>query len=457
MFILGQNPNARNSPFAGPEQTYMEVLKLFNTFDTGTKDNFQDMLYKLQFPFVYNDTKSLAENRRNFKDFFSCLTNIRCAVVEGLHRCEAACRTLQGYQLGAPISFHCDSEVDVPPSSTLFKPISTHVHYCQSDGMVISKDVLKHFRDISTKIADNKDLYVQQTWHNFFTNVLEDIFKNAELKKCLYKTQRDFYLEETIYHNMSKPEETQSCQIKLALHQILTKAIFTYKPCSELLDLCKKQKPGADAWRANTTYGKWLSLSVEPYQHVSDCTLKLFIIYFYLIQSLLLQVLKPTYRPNFGDFNTNLKRKNLWNSVEVHAIYALFYSMCMSLEGIVQLKKYFSAQDQDVFEPLFIAQYLFVPANTIIKNSLSPWMMEKLGIPLVKKLPDEEQARKNKAVVFLKYSVLVELMHMEGMMVTTLGLMKNYAASEMAITVTKQLLTELKTSLQSTVLLLFGC
>src|SRR5687767_13639114 len=151
-------------------------------------------------------------------------------------------------------------------------------------------------------------------------------------------------------------------------------------------------------------------LSVEPYQHVSDCTLKLFIIYFYLIQSLLLQVLKPTYRPNFGDFDTNLKRKNLWNSVEVHAIYALFYSMCMSLEGIVQLKKYFSAQDQDVFEPLFIAQYLFVPANTIVKNSLSPWMMEKLGIPLVKKLPNKKQARKNKAVVFLKYSVLVELM-----------------------------------------------
>src|SRR5688572_1242848 len=136
----------------------MEVLKLFNTFDTGTKDNFQDMLYKLQFPFVYNDTKSLAENRRNFKDFFSCLTNIRCAVVEGSHRCEASCRTLKGYQLGAPIPFQFDKKVDVPPSSTLFKPISTHVHYCQSDGMVISKDVLKHFRDISTKIADDKDL-----------------------------------------------------------------------------------------------------------------------------------------------------------------------------------------------------------------------------------------------------------------------------------------------------------
>ncbi|HEX5978949.1 MAG TPA: hypothetical protein VFY68_16825, partial [Nitrososphaeraceae archaeon] len=83
----------------------------------------------------------------------------------------------------------------------------------------------------------------------------------------------------------------------------------------------------------------------------------------------------------------------------------------MSVEGLSVLKRYFSAKDQEVFEPLFIAQYLFVPVNTIVKNSLLPWMMEKLGYSSIKYLKDKDQAKKNKAEVFLKYNVMVELMN----------------------------------------------
>jgi hypothetical protein len=82
----------------------------------------------------------------------------------------------------------------------------------------------------------------------------------------------------------------------------------------------------------------------------------------------------------------------------------------MSVEGLRVLKSYFSAKDQEVFEPLFIAQYLFVPVNTIVQNSLLHWMMDQLGYPVIKDLLDKDQAKKNKAEVFLKYSVMVELM-----------------------------------------------
>ena len=116
------------------------------------------------------------------------------------------------------------------------------------------------------------------------------------------------------------------------------------------------------------------------------------------------------YRPLFGDFDRNLKRRNLWNSVEVHVIYALVFTLCMSRDGVKELKKYFSAEDQDVFDPFFIAQYLLAPVNTIVKNSLLPWMMEKLQITTVK-ASDKDCARKTKAEVFLKYSLLVQLMH----------------------------------------------
>ena len=65
----------------------------------------------------------------------------------------------------------------------------------------------------------------------------------------------------------------------------------------------------------------------------------------------------------------------MWNSVEVHAIYALFYTLCMSREGIIQLRNYLGANDSSVFEPLFIAQYLLCPVNTIVYHGFVDWMM----------------------------------------------------------------------------------
>ena len=75
----------------GIQQTYKEILKLFNEIDTNSPEGFQDMLHAFEFPFIYNKKKTIAQNIRDFKDFFSYLTNIRCALVEGSHWCEAAC------------------------------------------------------------------------------------------------------------------------------------------------------------------------------------------------------------------------------------------------------------------------------------------------------------------------------------------------------------------------------
>lgn len=64
--------------------------------------------------------------------------------------------------------------------------------------------------------------------------------------------------------------------------------------------------------------------------------------------------------------------------------------MCMSAKGLRVLKSYFSAKDQEVFEPLFIAQYLFVPVNTIVKKSLLPWMMDQLGCTVITDILDKD-------------------------------------------------------------------
>src|SRR5687768_44438 len=87
LFVQGQKADSS----AGDQQNYKQILKLFNTFSTNSVDNFKAMLSGLQFPFEYMQNKTLAENSCEFKDFFSFLTNNKCAVIEGAHHCEAAC------------------------------------------------------------------------------------------------------------------------------------------------------------------------------------------------------------------------------------------------------------------------------------------------------------------------------------------------------------------------------
>ena len=179
-FILGQKTPC---PTVN-EQHFTEVFNLFKNFHTSSPKNFQDMLGALQFPFEYNKHKSIAQNRRDFKDFFSYLTNIRCAVIEGSHWCEAACQVLQGYKLGDPIPLEYH-ELNVPPSSTLFKHITTHVYSCNNVGQKLNDTVFQHLKEKSKNVAQQKELIVTESWHLFFRKVLEDLNNNVELEEVI--------------------------------------------------------------------------------------------------------------------------------------------------------------------------------------------------------------------------------------------------------------------------------
>ena len=56
-----------------------------------------------------------------------------------------------------------------------------------------------------------------------------------------------------------------------------------------------------------------------------------------------------------GAIDKNLKRWKMLNCLEVHVFYALVYTLCMSKEGILHFRNYFSAKDEKVFDPYFIA------------------------------------------------------------------------------------------------------
>jgi hypothetical protein len=281
LFILGQKADSS----AGDQQNFKKILKLFNLFKTNLIDNFKAMLNRLQFPFEYNEKKTLAVNRQNFKDFFSCLTNVRCAVIEGAHRCEAASWTLQGYKLGdyIPLEYH---DISVPSTSTLFKRIMTEVYNYRNIKMKLDDTVLKRLKDISEELAEEKEKIVKLSWLDFFNKVLEDINNKTEYWNVLYKTQEEFYREEVQLRGLTNPN-AQSNQIKKYLHEVLTKAIFQYKPCKELLVFCKKDpKPSPKEWGSDVN--KFLSLSADPYHVVSGQIFKLFNYCLYLTQKSIL-------------------------------------------------------------------------------------------------------------------------------------------------------------------------
>lgn len=87
----------------------------------------------------------------------------------------------------------------------------------------------------------------------------------------------------------------------------------------------------------------------------------------------------------------------------------------MSKEGIFKLRNYLGANDSSVFDPLFIAQYLLCPVNTIVSNGFVDWMMEKYMPPGAKPgskfhLNDKMKSKKLKTEIYLKYTLLVDLM-----------------------------------------------
>ena len=94
------------------------------------------------------------------------MTKIRCAVVEGGHCCEAACRILQGYRLGDPVPLE-QSNIEVPQNSTLFQLQQTVVYYSPNDNLQLDLTVLNHLQAISKQIAEQKNLVVPITWYNF--------------------------------------------------------------------------------------------------------------------------------------------------------------------------------------------------------------------------------------------------------------------------------------------------
>ena len=160
-----------------------------------------------------------------------------------------------------------DKELDVPDSSTLFRPIQTQLYYCQDQSKNFDEAVLKYLRAMSEKVAEQKNLIVQHTWHYFFDQVLADITRHDLLQEELFNTETEFFDEDVPYSGINHPS-TRSNKIRYYLHEILTYAIFNYSPSKDLVWNCHKNHiPNFEEWKACNNI--WVGLSAEPFQNVS--------------------------------------------------------------------------------------------------------------------------------------------------------------------------------------------
>jgi hypothetical protein len=78
------------------------------------------------------------------------------------------------------------------------------------------------------------------------------------------------------------------------------------------------------------------------------------------------------YRPSYARLGQNLKKSTQWKSIEVHAIYAVFFILGFSAEGLQVLKKFLNSFHDDIYDPLFLAQMVLSPLNSIVDELLLP-------------------------------------------------------------------------------------
>jgi hypothetical protein len=168
------------------------------------------------------------------------------------------------------------------------------------------------------------------------------------------------------------------------LNEIIARVLFQENPTSSLALINIPHPATYDVWmNATSPKGEvkpWTSLDGNPFTSLSYknycrynfCHFSFVTNY---ISSFLSIVSFQTvtvshgtgkYSPVARHLLLNLKQTNVWKSVEVHAIYALFFIVGYSQEGLQILKDFLDSTHNNIYDPVFLAQMVLRPLNSII-------------------------------------------------------------------------------------------
>jgi hypothetical protein len=268
LFVLGYHPYKNVYDSLGKHDfPWKTILSLFNDKDMSDSEAVKSILTDLNFDFMYDDSLTSAQNLSQFKSFYQCLSPISGSALEGGHRIELSNRLLYGFMLKqeAPFQRTQDAFEHLPFDSTVYKPISASVYLPSQDYPDLSFSVISHLKVLSRKTANQKELYIKDSWRSLYESIYSAIDGDQDLLGLLYSTQKD------LYEAALKPRPNLKHQASLSrkgLKNIITEVVFTENPTSYLA-LNNSPKPvSKELWQAKI--GKsWDLMDSNPYSNVS--------------------------------------------------------------------------------------------------------------------------------------------------------------------------------------------
>jgi hypothetical protein len=114
------------------------------------------------------------------------------------------------------------------------------------------------------------------------------------------------------------------------------------------------------------------------------------------------------YRPCYARLAQNLKKQKEWRSIEVHAIYSLFFILGYSLEGLRVLQKFLNSTHDEIYNPLFLAQMVLSPLNSIIQDVLILEAQDEYEVSST--TWDKHRNKKSKLLVLFRFDILCRML-----------------------------------------------
>jgi hypothetical protein len=269
LYLLGYHPY-KNLCAGNHDFPWNEILGLFNEKTLDDTDVLKHMLRKLSLSFLHSDNLDIFANLANFKSFIQFMTPIFSSTIEGDHRIELSTRLMYGIALKEEAPFLKRGESSqfrpLPFNSTVYKPIQTVVYLPAESASALGPAVTAHLRELSRKTADQKTLYIRDSWRSLFSSIYNALDKDQIFGTFLYKTQKELY-EESLH-----PRQQPKCKARSnrqRLSEVIADVIFAENPTATLATTNMPKPPDLGTFKNGFAHNAWTVMDNNLFSTVS--------------------------------------------------------------------------------------------------------------------------------------------------------------------------------------------
>jgi hypothetical protein len=142
----------------------------------------------------------------------------------------------------------------LPFNSTVYKPIQTVVYLPAESASALGPAVTAHLRELSRKTADQKTLYIRDSWRSLFSSIYNALDKDQIFGTFLYKTQKELY-EESLH-----PRQQPKCKARSnrqRLSEVIADVIFAENPTATLATTNMPKPPDLGTFKNGFAHNAW--------------------------------------------------------------------------------------------------------------------------------------------------------------------------------------------------------